>query len=115
MNPSVFEAAGELISSARDLDRFFAALLGGRLLSERMLAEMKEPGVRDATYGLGLAWRDTPCKVRVFGNDGDALAYQAWSYATEDGAHAATLAFTPDFNGDTDAAAKAFIDEAVCG
>ena len=32
MNPSVMGAGGEMISTTRDLNRFFAALLGGRLL-----------------------------------------------------------------------------------
>jgi len=32
MNPSVMGASGEMISTRRNPDRFFAALLGGRLL-----------------------------------------------------------------------------------
>lgn len=67
---------------------------------------MKTPGVIGAEYGLGLAWRDTPCGVRIYGNDGDALAYQAWSYATGDLTRQPTVAFTPDFRADTDAAAE---------
>ena len=114
MNPSVFGAAGEMTSTAQDLNRFFAALLGGHLISPALLAQMKTPGVVGAEYGLGLVWRDTPCGVRVYGNDGDALAYQAWSYATGDLRRQATVAFTPDFRADTDAAAERFIDQAVC-
>lgn len=115
-NPSVFGAGGELISTTRDLNRFFAALLGGRLLPGRLLDAMKTPGVEGARYGLGLAfWQDTSCGVPVYGNDGDALAYQAWSYSTVDGSRQVTVALTPDFHGDPDDAVDALVDEAICG
>ncbi|MFI5895854.1 serine hydrolase [Actinoplanes sp. NPDC051513] len=116
MNPSVMGAAGEMISTTRDLDRFFAALLGGHLLPGRLLAAMATPGVDGARYGLGLAWwRDTSCGVRVYGNDGDAVAYQAWSYSTQDRRRQATVALTPDFRGDPGDAVDAFLNEAFCG
>ena len=77
---------------------------------------MKTPGVEARSYGLGLAWRDTSCGVRVYGNDGDALAYQSWSFSTEDAAppghgrpHARLHA------GDPDDAVDAFLDKAFCG
>ncbi|MFD7153958.1 serine hydrolase domain-containing protein [Kribbella sp. NPDC059898] len=114
MNPSLFGAGGELISTTRDLNRFFAALLGGRLLPARLLAEMKTPGTEGGTYGLGLSWHDTSCKVRVYGNDGDALAYQAYSYATEDTRRQVTVAVTPDFRTNPDASVDAFVDRAIC-
>lgn len=115
MNPSLFGAAGELISTASDLNRFFAALLGGRLLPAHLLAAMKTPGVAGARYGLGLAWwRDTSCGVRVYGNDGDAVAYQSWSYITEDRRRQVTVALTPDFHGDPDDAVDALLDQAFC-
>lgn len=77
---------------------------------------MKTPGVEGAEYGLGLAWwRDTWCGVRVYGNDGNALSYQAWSFSTEDRRHQVTVAFTHDFSGDSDDAVDAFLDAAICG
>jgi D-alanyl-D-alanine carboxypeptidase len=115
MNPSVFGASGEMISTNRDLSRFLAALLGGRLLPDDLLAEMKTPGTDDGRYGLGLAWWDTTCGVRVYGNDGDALAYQSWSFSTEDRRRQVTVTLTPDFSGDPDDAVDAFLDEAFCG
>jgi D-alanyl-D-alanine carboxypeptidase len=84
MNPSVFGASGEMISTTSDLNRFFAALLAGRLLPHRLLDEMKTPGTKGGSYGLGLSWHDTACGIRVYGNDGDALAYQAYSFSTAD-------------------------------
>jgi D-alanyl-D-alanine carboxypeptidase len=113
MNPSLMGASGEMISTTKDLDRFFAALLGGRLLPRHLLDEMKTPGTTHK-YGLGLEWRDTSCGIRVYGNDGDALAYNVWSFSTEDGRHQATLALTPNFSGDVDQAVDAFLDKAIC-
>ena len=114
MNPSVMGASGEMISTTRNLNRFFAALLGGRLLPRHLLDEMKTPGVEGGRYGLGLAWRDTTCGVRVYGNDGDALAYQSWSFSTEDRRHQVTIALTPDFRTDLDDVVDAFLDDAFC-
>jgi hypothetical protein len=104
------------ISTTSDLNQFFAALLGGRLLPGHLLDEMKTEGLDGARYGLGLAWwRDTSCGVRVYGNDGDALAYQSWSPSTEDRRRQVTVAFTPDFRGDPDDAVDAFLNKALCG
>ena len=63
------------------------------------------------------AWPGATCRagVRVYGNDGDALAYQSWSFGTEDTRRQVTVALTPDFSGDTDDAVDAFLDEAFCG
>jgi D-alanyl-D-alanine carboxypeptidase len=115
MNPSLMGAGGEMISTTKDLNRFFAALLGGRLLPKYLLDQMKTPGTPTHNYGLGLAWKDTVCGIRVYGNDGDALAYNAWSFSTTDGHHQVTIALTPNFRGDPDDAVDAFVDKAICG
>jgi D-alanyl-D-alanine carboxypeptidase len=114
MNPSLFGAGGEIISTTHDLNRFFAALLGGRLLKPQLLTAMKTPGTKDGTYGLGLSWHRTACGIRVYGNDGDALAYQAYSFATEDAQRQVTVAVTPKFPTNPDASVDAFIDKAIC-
>ncbi|HEX5090191.1 MAG TPA: serine hydrolase domain-containing protein [Nocardioides sp.] len=113
MNPSVFGAAGELISDAHDLDRFFAALLGGRLLPPELLGQMETP-LEDSPYGLGLFVRTTTCGVTVIGHDGDALAYQAWSYATTDLRRRVTVAITPSFAADSDEFVDAFLARVFC-
>lgn len=114
MNPSIFGAGGELISTTADLNRFFTALLGGDLLSAHLLAEMKKPGDESRAYGLGLAWRDTPCGIRVYGNDGDSITYQTWSFSTANGRHQVTVALTPNFTGDPDDTIDPFLDRAIC-
>ncbi|MEV6305545.1 serine hydrolase domain-containing protein [Actinoplanes sp. NPDC051861] len=114
MNPSVMGAGGEMISTTADLQRFLARLLGGHLLPDRLLAKMKTPGTATRDYGLGLSWWTTSCGLRVYGNDGDALAYQTWTFATEDASRLVTVAVTPDFTADLDDAVEAFVDAAIC-
>jgi D-alanyl-D-alanine carboxypeptidase len=114
LNPTLFGASGDMISTTKDLNRFFAALLGGRLLPKHLLKEMETAGTETHNYGLGLSWKDTTCGLRVYGNDGDALAYNAWSFSTADGHHQVTIALTPNFRGDPDSAVSAFLDKAIC-
>ena len=58
-------AAGAVVSTAADLDRLFARLLGGDLG-----ARMRPPG--DDRYGLGLARFETTCGA-VVGHTGNLL------------------------------------------
>ncbi len=116
MNPSLFGASGEMISTTHDLDRFMTALLGGKLLPPYLLQQMKTPGVEDGHYGLGLAWRDLEtCEMRVYGNDGDALAYQSWSFSTDDLRKRVSLVLTPNFKTDSDDVVDPFLEKAFCG
>jgi D-alanyl-D-alanine carboxypeptidase len=81
MDPSLDWAAGEMISTTADLDRFLAALLTGKLLSPRSVAEMRrtveaEPGL--FRYGLGLQEFTLPCPTgarTVVGHTGELVGY----------------------------------------
>jgi D-alanyl-D-alanine carboxypeptidase len=81
MNPSLDWAAGEMISTAQDVNAFFKALLGGRLLSAESLAQMR--GYREATtlfdYGLGLQRFHLPCGRDIEGHSGQLLGYTTYS------------------------------------
>jgi D-alanyl-D-alanine carboxypeptidase len=83
-------AAGEMVSTAADLNTFYRALLTGRLLSERLLAEMQttvvqNPEAPDAGgYGLGLYWVRLPCGV-FWGDDGGTVGHQTISWHSADG------------------------------
>ena len=83
-NPSAAWAAGEIISTAADLNRFFVGLLGGGLLGVATLREMTTlaPGARD--YGLGLRRRVLACGITAYGHEGDAIGYSSWSFTTAD-------------------------------
>jgi D-alanyl-D-alanine carboxypeptidase len=114
MNPSIMGAAGEIISTTRDLNVFFDALLAGDLVTPERLAEMKRPSTPGGRYGLGLWIHATSCGTVAYGHDGDAMAYQSVSFTSEDGSHQVTLALTPTFQADLDDAVETLVDDALC-
>lgn len=70
-------AGGALISTPSDVNRFFGALFGGKLLPERWLAEMKRTVPADpdrlwpgARYGLGLIASPLECGGWWWGHGG---------------------------------------------
>ncbi|WP_409237317.1 serine hydrolase domain-containing protein [Streptomyces sp. PA5.6] len=98
LNPSVAGAAGGMISDSADLNRFYTALLRGRLLPAKQLAEMRttvpkgddRPGQR---YGLGLEPFRTDCGTVVWGHGGDIHGSASGAGATADGRHALAVNF----------------------
>jgi D-alanyl-D-alanine carboxypeptidase len=74
-------AAGDLVSTAPDLARFFSALLGGRLLPAAQLREMET--IRNR-YGLGLNVFATPCG-RAWGHTGNLNGLLTIAWSTRDG------------------------------
>jgi D-alanyl-D-alanine carboxypeptidase len=82
--------AGELVSTSEDLNDFYRALLGGRLLSPALLAQMRttvpfNPALPDiGGYGLGIYWLATPCGP-VWGHDGGVIGQVMISLHLTDG------------------------------
>ncbi|MBO1418148.1 serine hydrolase [Streptomyces sp. FH025] len=83
-------SAGELISTLDDLTRFEKALLGGRLLSEKLMREMtttipvEVDGVPTSVgYGLGLVTLPLSCGP-VYGHDGGVPGYSSQLWGTGD-------------------------------
>ncbi len=95
-NPSVTGAAGQLISRAGDVSRFFAALLGGRLLRPAELRAMtttRPTGNADGrAYVLGLESHPLPCGGLYRGHGGDIFGFATLSGTTTDGRQATVMA-----------------------
>ncbi|MES4884670.1 serine hydrolase domain-containing protein [Streptomyces sp. NPDC000349] len=118
LNSSMAVGSGSIISTAHDLNRFYAALLGGRLLAPAQLDEMTttmpalpELGVR---YGLGLAEIPLPCGGSYFGHRGELLGYVTWGGATRDGARTAVVYVTSDGGQDTQQAMITLVGQELC-
>ncbi|GGT16634.1 serine hydrolase domain-containing protein [Streptomyces purpureus] len=117
LNPSMAVGSGSVISTAHDLNRFYAALLGGRLLAPAQLDEMTttmpapELGVR---YGLGLAEIPLPCGGSYFGHRGELLGYVTWGGATRDGTRTAVVYVTSDGGQDTQQAMITLMGQELC-
>ncbi|MFI9149681.1 serine hydrolase domain-containing protein [Streptomyces sp. NPDC053367] len=111
LNPSLASAAGEMISDSADLGRFYRALLGGRLLPPRQLAEMKTTveidGIPGARYGLGLIDRELSCGVHVWGHGGGIHGSSSEAVTTPDARHWLAFNFNGDWSGDSEAVIEA--------
>ncbi|MGY4960162.1 serine hydrolase domain-containing protein [Streptomyces sp. 900105245] len=107
LDPRVAGAAGELVTTLADLDRFYAALLGGRLLPPRRLREMLDTRAAHGAYGMGLFPVRLPCGTTVWGHNGRISGSYVRSAATADGRRVLT------FRVNTDAIADPRLEPAV--
>ncbi|GAB1691816.1 serine hydrolase domain-containing protein [Krasilnikovia sp. M28-CT-15] len=119
--------AGEIVSTARDVNTFYRALLTGRLLSAALQAQMRttvplDPGHPEAGgYGLGIFSMRLPCGV-FWGHDGGTIGHQTLSLHSPDGrrqmTYAHSMAFyqsSPTAQNPIDAAITRFVITALCG
>ncbi|MGW6918054.1 serine hydrolase domain-containing protein [Kitasatospora sp. NPDC054939] len=123
LDPSWAWGAGEVVSTPSDLNRFFSALLGGRLLKPAQLAEMRTtvrmPDDPDSVpglgYGLGLIRRPLSCGKVAWGHGGSIPGFHTLPGVTEDG-RAATIAVTANLAPTPDGFqhAEALLDRALC-
>ncbi|MFI7415198.1 serine hydrolase domain-containing protein [Streptomyces sp. NPDC049627] len=115
LNPTLATGSGDMISDSADLNRFYSALLKGRLLPAKQLSEMKTTvkvdDIPNARYGLGLIERELSCGVTVWGHGGGIHGSTSEAVTTADGRHSLAFNFNGDWTGDTDAV----IDAEFCG
>ncbi|MFP8943987.1 serine hydrolase domain-containing protein [Streptomyces fenghuangensis] len=94
-NPSAAGAAGEMVSTVDDLNRFVRALMSGRLLSEGSMAEMLDTVPTGEQgfdhYGLGLQTRELSCGEQVWGHSGGIPGSASFALTTRDGRHSLAL------------------------
>ncbi|MGW4437674.1 serine hydrolase domain-containing protein [Streptomyces sp. NPDC004596] len=111
------QSAGALISSARDLNTFYSALLRGRLLSAARLAEMERFVRVDGTtsYGLGLRRRDLSCGVSVYGHTGAVQGFYTYAFASKDGSRSLTAAANTSNNAKVLGTLAGALESAFCG
>ncbi|MFI0261223.1 serine hydrolase domain-containing protein [Streptomyces sp. NPDC017056] len=91
IDPSRAGAAGEMVTTLGDLNRFFAALLGGKLLPPRETRQLRTTQRTGGAYGLGLYAVELPCGTTVWGHNGDINGSYSQTATTTDGRH--TLSF----------------------
>ncbi|MEU5030506.1 serine hydrolase domain-containing protein [Streptomyces milbemycinicus] len=117
LNSSMAVGSGSIISTTHDLNRFYTALLGGRLLAPAQLDEMTttkpapELGVR---YGLGLGEIPLSCGGSYFGHPGELLGYRTWGGVTRDGSRTAVVYATSDGGRNTQQAMSRLVDQELC-
>ncbi|MPY32442.1 beta-lactamase family protein [Streptomyces adustus] len=117
------------VTTTRDENEFLRALLAGRLLPARQLAQMKRtvpvsaeverlwPGGR---YGLGLVERPLGCGGSYWSHEGGDGGYITLNGVTEDGSRSVVVSMS-EARGDTlehireqESAGSALVDHALC-
>ena len=98
LDPSWGWAAGQMISSPSDLNRFMRALIDGDVISDVSLEEMQstvpaEDPWTGAEYGLGLMSYPLSCGGLAWGHGGDIPGYETRNAVVPDG-DAVTIAVT---------------------
>ncbi|MEU4446491.1 serine hydrolase domain-containing protein [Actinosynnema sp. NPDC050801] len=99
-DPSIAGAAGQMIATPSDLNKFLVALQDGQLLKPARLAEMRQtvdaPGLFEGwRYGLGVIEMKLSCGITAYGHGGDADGFQTRAAITPDG-RAVAVAGTND-------------------
>jgi D-alanyl-D-alanine carboxypeptidase len=120
-DPSAGWAAGALIGTPSDLNRFMTALVSGKLLKPQQLTEMQKtvPAPQfdmsgQARYGLGIATFNLSCGGFAWTHGGYSPGYAVTNAVTVDG-KAATIGITALFRDITDMQhSEAALDTALC-
>ena len=90
-NPSMGQSAGEMISTADDLNKFFSYLLGGKLLKEQQLKQMLTTvptGIKGIDgFGLGIYETKLPNGVSIWGHTGGIPGFDTFAGGTYGGRH----------------------------
>lgn len=108
-------AAGGIVSTAGDVQRFFTALLRGRVLDPALLREMETlvPAGRQR-YGLGIATFPTPCGP-AWGHTGNVQGTIAVAWSTRDASRQMVLVVnTYPLSPELEAAVRRLQDAAFC-
>lgn len=93
LNASQAWAAGELVATADDLNRFNAGLLTGALLGPAELGHMLSiPDNGD--YGLGIECVELPSGLVLWGHFGGIFGYLTGSYHSIDASRQVTFSYT---------------------
>ncbi|OKJ41556.1 serine hydrolase domain-containing protein [Streptomyces sp. CB01580] len=118
-DPSWAWAAGQLVSTNADLNRFFSELLSGRLLPKAQLDQMRTtipagyPFAAGARYGLGLVSTPLSCDSVYWGHGGSITGYETRGGVTEDG-RAVNVAVTMQPGQAAKERMDSIVDTALC-
>lgn len=100
--PRTAGAAGEMVSTLADLTRFYAALLGGRLLPPAQLATLLNTRTAHGMYAMGIYPQKLSCGTTVWGHNGHITGSYVRAAATRDGRHVFIFRANTDMLSDPD-------------
>ncbi|MFE5834128.1 serine hydrolase domain-containing protein [Streptomyces sp. NPDC056488] len=125
MNPSEAGCAGEIISTTKDLDTFFAGLFSGKLLNQAEFEEMTTPLPPEMIenlpmgigYGLGIMKLENDKGLDLWGHGAGIPGYATLAATTRDLNARVQLSFTigdKDFGHDAEQAVIRGVNTALC-
>ena len=122
VSPSLYGAAGGIVSTPADVALFYRSLFQGRLLPSHLVHEMEAPegraaGHPDLLYGLGLYRQPLSCSF-VWGHNGDVAGYDITAFNSANGARQIVVVINTDSDSLSPAEGKALnklLDVAYCG
>ena len=93
-DPSFGWVAGQMVSTPSELNRFFGAVVQGRLLPANLLRQMRTTVPADelgqgVRYGLGISSTPLSCGGLAWGHGGTITGYSTTNAVTDDGRGAA--------------------------
>ncbi|WP_346093950.1 serine hydrolase domain-containing protein [Streptomyces olivaceiscleroticus] len=119
IDPGWSWAAGGMVSTAQDWQRFLTALISGELLPEAQLKQMRTTVAapeEGGGYGLGLMRVDTTCGT-VWGHTGGLPGYSSEIYTDASGRRSVAVLTSTNFGIKEEKAAttnKALVEAATC-
>jgi D-alanyl-D-alanine carboxypeptidase len=106
--------AGEIVSTTADLNRFYRALMTGRLLAPAQSTEMRTVRAtgHGFAYGLGIATRQLADGTTLWGHNGGTFGFETFAWSTGEGDRQVTVAVTPWADSDLHARVNDFLTAA---
>ncbi|MEU4928261.1 serine hydrolase domain-containing protein [Streptomyces yokosukanensis] len=105
MNGSQGWGNSDIVSSADDLNRFYGALMRGKLLPPQQLKEMKatvdDPAFPGASYGLDIGRLTLGCGTTLWYRDAGLVGWLSMAAFTDDGRHELTFNYNSDWGAET--------------
>ena len=107
-------ADGAIVSNAHDLAVFFGALLRGRLVPPRLVAEMTRVVPGSHGFGLGIFKLGSPCGRWFYGNTGGTPGYLTFAAGSRDGRRLYVLAVNGVDPHAMETIVGPFLDDLLC-
>lgn len=119
IDPSWSWAAGGMVSTAQDWQRFLTALVSGKLLPKAQMKQMRttvDAPEEGGGYGLGLMKVNSPCGT-VWGHTGGLPGYSSEVYTDARGRRSVAVLTSTNFGIKEESAAtanKALVEAGIC-
>ncbi|MFI6875840.1 serine hydrolase domain-containing protein [Streptomyces sp. NPDC050400] len=105
VNASQIWGNGDIISTTADLNRFYGALMRGKLFPAEQLAQLRttvdNPGFPGSSYGLGIERLTLGCGTTLWYHDGGTVGWLTLAALTEDGRHQLAFSYNSNYGAET--------------